>query len=134
MALNQKIISNYSENKTSPEFLLFGQRLSFAFHYFSVQYISFQVASEAVACRCSKKWLLCKLWETSQEEMFGAILFLILFLACLNSDSIEHLQTAIKKTKILDIKIFIYKDIQYYFFCMEIFVSTWNYNTNRNNI
>ena len=39
-----------------------------------------------------------------------------------------------KDIKILDIKIFIYKDIQYYFFCMEIFVSTWNYNTNRNNI
>ena len=29
---------------------------------------------------------------------------------------------------------YIYKDIQYYFFCMEIFVSTWNYNTNRNSI
>ena len=60
-----------------------------------------------------------------QEEIFGGTIFLILFLACLDSDSIEHLQTAAFVR---------YKNIQYYFFCMGIFISTWNYNTNRNNM
>ena len=49
--------------------------------------------------------------KTYSMELF----FLILFLACLDSDSIEHLQTAAFAR---------YKNMQYYFFCMEIFVST----------
>ena len=64
-------------------------RLSFVFHYFIIWYISFQVTSEAVTGRYSEKKLLSKLWETSQKDIFGGVLFLILVLACLNSDSIE---------------------------------------------
>ena len=84
-------------------------RLSFVFHYFIIWYISFQVTSEAVAGRCSEKQLLRKLWETSQKDIFGGVIFLILFLACLNSDSIEHLQMLLLDIKISNIAFSVWK-------------------------